>query len=94
MTIEHKNSSTKGIFLAKADEKIIGEMTYVWTDGNCFIIDHTEVMPEYQGKNVGQEMVKSAVDFARENNFTIIPLCPFAAAVFERHPDYQDVRKE
>ena len=93
MTIEHKNSNAKGIFLAKDDEKIIGEMTYVWTDGNCFIIDHTEVNPEYQGKKVGQELVKSAVDYAREHHFTIIPLCPFADAIFDRHPDYKDVRK-
>ena len=93
MKIEHKNSHSKGVFLAKVDDRIIGEMTYVWTDDNCFIIDHTEVNPEYQGKNVGQEMVKNTVDFARENNFTIIPLCPFVAKVFERNPDYQDVKK-
>lgn len=93
MTVEHKNSDSKGIFLAKANEKVIGEMTYVWTDGNSFIIDHTEVFPGHQGKKVGHELVKSAVEFARKNDFTIIPLCPFARAEFDRYPDYKDVRK-
>ncbi|MDR0332016.1 MAG: N-acetyltransferase [Dysgonamonadaceae bacterium] len=93
MKIEHKNSDKKGIFLAKTDEEIIGEMTYVWVSKDSFIIDHTEVSPEYRGKNVGGELVKGAVEFARENDFTIIPLCPFAAAEFERHSEYKDVKK-
>lgn len=33
-----------------------------------------------------------AIDFARENQFKIMPLCPFAKSVFDKSPDLNDVR--
>ena len=56
-----------------------------------FIIDHTEVEEAYNGKGVGKEMLLAAVDFARKNGKTIIPLCPFAKATFQKHDELQDV---
>ena len=40
---------------------------------------------------IGKDLVKAGVDFARQNNLKIIPLCPFAKAEFEKHADYTDV---
>jgi predicted GNAT family acetyltransferase len=45
----------------------------------------------YNGKGVGKEMLEAAVDFARKNGKTIIPLCPFAKATFQKHEELQDV---
>jgi predicted GNAT family acetyltransferase len=93
MTIEHKNSNPKGIFFVRIDGETVGEMTYVWTNDRNFLIDHTGVIPEQEGKGIARKLVKSAVDFARENSYTITPQCPFARAEFQRHADYNDVKK-
>jgi hypothetical protein len=55
------------------------------------IIEHTEVNDELKGQNVGFQLVKTAVEFARANNIKIIPLCPFANSVFKRKPEFADV---
>lgn len=91
MTIEQFNRETKGFFKAAEDEKEAGRMTYSWAGENLIIIDHTEVNPEFKGKNVGKLMVLAAVDFARKNNIKILPLCPFAKSVFDRNADLHDV---
>ena len=48
----------------------------------------------FRGKGVGVLLVARAVDDARAAGKTIIPLCPFAAAQFRRHPEWADVLKK
>lgn len=91
MNIEQFNRESKGFFKATEDGKEAGRMTYSWAGENRIIIDHTEVNPEFKGKNVGKQMVLAAVDFARKNNIKILPLCPFAKSVFDRNADLHDV---
>jgi predicted GNAT family acetyltransferase len=55
------------------------------------IIEHTEVSEELKGQNIGFQLVKTAVEFARANGIKIIPLCPFANSVFKRKPEFADV---
>lgn len=91
MEIQQINNETKGAFKAIEDGKEAGNMTYSWAGENRFIIDHTEVNPEFSGKGVGKKMVLAAVEYARENNLKIIPLCPFAKSVFDKLEDIRDV---
>ncbi|MDQ1163248.1 putative GNAT family acetyltransferase [Chryseobacterium sp. SORGH_AS 447] len=89
--VKHTNDGKRGSFEAFIDGTHAGLMTYTWAGEDRFIIDHTEVEEEYNGKGVGKEMLYSAVDFAREQGKTIIPLCPFAKATFQKHEEIQDV---
>lgn len=59
--------------------------------GPFVFIDHTEVNPEFKGKNVGKQMLMAAVNFARENMLKIIPLCPYAKSVFDKTASIRDV---
>lgn len=89
--VKHSNNEKNGNFEAFIDGKRAGLMTYTWAGEERFIIDHTEVEEAYNGKGVGKEMLLAAVDFARKNGKTIIPLCPFAKATFQKHEEIQDV---
>jgi len=91
MKIEQNDEGKKGAFQALDGKKQAGKMTYTWAGQSKFIIDHTEVDPEYKGKGVGKKMVKAAVDFAKENKLKVIPLCPFAKSVIEKTPEFQEV---
>jgi predicted GNAT family acetyltransferase len=68
-------------------------MTYSIAGEELIIIDHTEVDPEFNGRNVGKQMLYKIVEMAREKNIKIIPLCPFAASMFKKLEDIQDVLK-
>jgi predicted GNAT family acetyltransferase len=59
-------------------------------NGERLVLVHTEVPEALEGKGVGSRLVRFAVDDARESNFTIVPMCPFARAWLERHPDVAD----
>ncbi len=91
MLIQNKKISGKGMFFAEQDGKVLAEMVYTMPSPDKMIIEHTEVSDELKGKNVGNQLVHTAVEFARANNIKIIPLCPFANAVFKKKPEYADV---
>jgi uncharacterized protein len=91
MEIKQVNSETKGYFKAEADGLEAGRMTYTWVGKDKFIIDHTEVDPDFKGKNIGKQMIMAAVDYARDSNVRILPLCPFAKSVFDKVDEIKDV---
>ncbi|HMU06696.1 MAG TPA: GNAT family N-acetyltransferase [Kaistella sp.] len=89
--IKHTNNESKGVFELYYDGKKAGLMTYSWAGDDKFIIDHTEVDEEYGGKGLGKDLVKAGVEYAREKNVKVIPLCPFAKKVIAKTPEFQDV---
>ena len=91
MVIKNKKVGTKGMFYVENDKTILAKMVYTMPSPDKMIIEHTEVNDELKGQNVGFQLVKTAVEFARANNIKIIPLCPFANSVFKRKPEFADV---
>lgn len=91
MFIKHDHSENKGRFFAEIHGDIKAEMTYSYAGKDKFIIDHTEVDESLKGQGVGYQLVEAAVTYAREQHLKIIPLCPFASAVFKKKPQYQDI---
>ncbi len=91
MEILLKEMEQKGAAIARDGEKQAGEMTYSIAGPKLIIIDHTEVSPEYAGKNVGKQLLYKIVEMAREKDIKIIPLCPFAASMFKKSEDIRDV---
>ena len=81
----------KGYFHIDVDGKQEAKMTFVFAGDDKIIIDHTEVNPGNEGKGFGKKMVTKAVEWARENDIRIVPLCPFAKSVFDKVPEFRDV---
>ncbi|PKB16098.1 GNAT family N-acetyltransferase [Flavobacterium sp. 5] len=80
-----------GFFHIDVNGKTEAKMTFVFAGPNKIIIDHTEVNEGNNGKGFGKKMVAKAVEFAREKDIKIIPLCPFAKKVFDKTPEFRDV---
>ncbi|MBO6586176.1 MAG: N-acetyltransferase [Gracilimonas sp.] len=91
MQIKHDTAETKGSFYIEREGKRVAEMTYSKAGPERIIIDHTEVADETRGEGLGKKLVYKAVEFARENNLKILPLCPFARSVFSKNPEIRDV---
>ena len=91
MLIQHKQIGEKGIFFVAMEDNILAEMTYSMPQPGKMIIEHTEVSDELRGKNIGFQLVHTAVEYARTNNIKIVPLCPYASAVFKKRPEFADV---
>ena len=79
------------MFYIEVDGSTLAKMTYSRAGHDLLIIDHTEVSDALSGKGAGKQLVAKAVDYARENNFKILPLCPFARSIFDKIAQYRDV---
>lgn len=53
---------------------------------------HTIVPKELGGQGIGSQLVKHALDYAREHNYTVIPSCSFVDAYMNKHEEYQSLR--
>ena len=92
MNIQHKSDDSEGVFFIEKEGKNIGKMTYsVSTNGNKMVIDHTEVSPAHRGQDYGKALVNASVEFARKNDFKILPVCRYAKAILLRSKEYADV---
>jgi len=87
MLIQQKQDGSKGSFYIEENGTMLAEMTYSMTGTDLMIIDHTEVSDALRGKNVGYQLVNSAVEYARTNKIKILPLCTFAKSVFDKKKD-------
>jgi predicted GNAT family acetyltransferase len=89
-TVEREDGTPKGRYRLIIDGAE-AEMTYSRAGDGLIIIDHTEVPVALRGRKVGERLVRQAIEDARRDGITIMPLCPFAKAQIERHPEWQDV---
>ena len=94
MDIQIKENETKGYAIAEENGKTAGKMTYSIPSSAFIIIDHTEVEPAFEGRGVGKQLLYKIVEMAREKEIKILPLCPFANAMFKKLDDIQDVLKK
>lgn len=66
---------------------------YRRTDGQI-VFTHTEVPPELQGQGVGSELVRYALEQAREQGLRVVPECAFVAGYIREHPEYRELTSE
>jgi len=60
-------------------------------DGQRILFTHTEVPPALRGQGIAAQLVRVALDYARESGLTVVPLCWYVDAFIRRHPEYQDL---
>lgn len=89
--IEFEDLGHKGRYVLRGADGAEAEMTFTRSGDSRIIIDHTGVPDVFRGKGVGVRLATRAVEDARAAGKTILPLCPFVAAQFKRHPEWQDV---
>ena len=79
-------------YYAMLHGKSIGEISFVRVGIDKFMIDHTSVSDDFRNSKIGLNLVRHVCDLARKQHRKIIPMCPFACAMFTRYPEFDDVR--
>jgi predicted GNAT family acetyltransferase len=54
-------------------------------DGEVMVITHTRVPPPIGGRGVAAELMRSALDLATANGWTVKPVCSYAVAYMKKH---------
>lgn len=91
MDILQEENNHKGKFYILFEDQVAAEMTYTWAGRDKIIIDHTAVEESLKGKNAGKSLLLKLVEFARNSQLKVIPLCPFANSMFKKMPEIRDV---
>jgi uncharacterized protein len=91
MEILHHHSDSKGKFYIETDGKPMAELVYIMTGPKNMTILHTEVDPSLEGKGVGKQLLEKLIAFVRKENIKVLPQCSFAALMFKRVREWQDV---
>ena len=89
--IQQEQTTSKGSFYIEENGTRLAEMTYSRAGEHMLIIDHTDVSDTLRGQGVGKQLVEHVVEYARTHNIRIMPLCPFAKSVFQKHEELRDV---
>lgn len=89
--VQQEETGHKGRFFIEQNKQRLAEMTYSLAPPTTLIIDHTEVDESLRGSGAGLLLLEQAVLYARKQNYRILPLCPFAKAMLNRHSEWHDV---
>jgi predicted GNAT family acetyltransferase len=81
------HDKTNSSFVIKVDDT----SSYVSYNLNKGVIEFytTYTPPQLRGKGLAEKVVRAALDFARENNFKVIPSCSYVRVFIERNPEYK-----
>ncbi|MGE9289874.1 MAG: GNAT family N-acetyltransferase [Puniceicoccales bacterium] len=60
-----------------------GYLTY-GIEGDRFIALHTVVPEELRGQGIAARLTEAALQYAKENHYTVIPQCSYVAVYLER----------
>ena len=74
----------------RVGDRVAGIVQYATEPGTVVLV-HTEIAPSVEGEGLGSKLVAGALDDIRARGLEVVPLCPFAAAYIERHPEYVDL---
>lgn len=91
MKVSIKEEDNKGKAYVEVEGKTMAQMTYSKAGEDKIIIDHTEVDASLKGQGVGKQLLSKLVEMAREKGIKILPLCPFAHAMFRKDASLKDV---
>jgi hypothetical protein len=87
---EFKKGKNK-FYIGEDHNTPLAEITFVFKNENKIIIDHTRVCDALKNQGVGQKLVKLVIEYARQANKKIIPVCPFAKKIMTENEDCQDL---
>ncbi len=59
--------------------------------GNVVTMTHAEVPPALNGRGIGSELAKGALDLLRQRHESLVSRCPFVSSYIERHAEYQSL---
>lgn len=88
METKIETTNIGGRVLAFDEEEPVGRLEFSF-DGNVMSIDHTYAFKK--GMGIGGVLVSAANDYAISKGLKMKPVCSFASAWYERHPQFGDI---
>ena len=73
-------------FVLRIDGERHGFLEFTRPEVGLMRIEYVEVSPALRGTGLGRQLVEKAVDFAKDTELRVVPICSYARAVITRDP--------
>jgi uncharacterized protein len=80
------NPSNQGFEMDVEGQLSVLEYTF---KNHRLFLTHTEVPPALQSLGLGTKLAHAALEYARQNDLTVVAICPFVKEYVGSHPEYQ-----
>lgn len=90
-TVDVRNNPEQNRYEIRLGDQLAGFAEYMLNDG-LITFTHTEIDPSFEGKGLGSQLVRFALDDVRSTGERkVLPLCPFVKGWIAKHPDHADL---
>lgn len=86
VTVTREDGEGAQAFVLRVDGNRLGSLDFTLPGAGVMRIEYVEVAPQLRGSGLGRELVKAAVDWARDSSLKVVPICGYARAVIARDP--------
>jgi uncharacterized protein len=83
-SVEVRDSPDDARYEVLADGELAGFAQYRLHHGRITFF-HTEIDSAHEGRGIGAELARYALDDAKARGLSVVPLCPFIAGFIRRH---------
>ena len=81
--IEHQPASSRFMTVVDGETCVVDYRL----EGGVMLITHTGVAPRLEGRGIAAALTRAALDHARAQGLKVNPLCSYARAYMQRHPE-------
>lgn len=93
LEITTEDHGDKGAYYADVEGTAVpAELTWRLRSEGVRVANHTFTPPEARGKGIARKLVDALIADARDQGFKIVPTCPYVANLFDKNPDWADLR--
>lgn len=84
------NNDSRNCYEGVIDDEVVGVVVYKRVGGRV-VIRHTVIEPQFRGKGLGAQLVRTVLDDLRERGAKLTNYCGFVADFIADNPEYQCV---
>jgi predicted GNAT family acetyltransferase len=91
--VEVANHPEEHRYEVRADGELAGWTIYRERPG-LIVFVHTEIDQRFEGQGLASQLIRAALDDARDRELQVLPFCPFVNGYIARHREYAELVPE
>ena len=87
MDVEVTNNPAEHRYEVRADGDLAGSTVYRERPG-LIVFVHTEIDQRFEGQGLASQLIRTALEDAKDRELQVLPFCPFVNGYIDRHREY------
>jgi uncharacterized protein len=88
--VQVSNNPEEHRYEVRADGDLAGYTVYRERPG-LIVFVHTEIDPRFEGHGLASQLIRTALEDAKDRELQVLPFCPFVNGYIDRHREYVEL---